>query len=168
MRIAGRPYHIRPVGHENDPQPIPAMIDGMETGLFLNDEMQAIGFLAAAESAGELPPVSLLLLLTDDRARLQHALGVDDVPDDPPQDERIHALTPMLCELGGSQLCCGVLLAIGRYGDPTPRGGDFGWHDAVHQAAATASLDCHGAYVVTPFGVRRVRPLAAPPGMLTA
>lgn len=144
------------------------MIVAMDTGLILNDETQAIGFLAAAESAGELPPVSLLLLLTDDRARLLLALGVDGVPDDPPQDERIHALTPVLCELARSQLCCGVLLAVGRYGDPTPRGGDFGWHDAVYQAAATAVLECHGAYVVTPFGVRRVRPLAAPPGTLVA
>ncbi len=144
------------------------MIAGMDTALFLDDETQAIGFLAAAESAGELPPVSLLLLLTDDRARLLLAVGVDGVPDDPPQDERVHSLTPVLCEMGRSRLCSGVLLAVGRYGDPTPRGGDFGWHDAAIQAAAAASLDCHGVYVVTPFGVRRVRPLPSPPGTLAA
>lgn len=140
----------------------------METTVFLDHETQALAFLSHAEAAGHLPPGSLLLLVVDDLARLVMPIGIDHVPDDPPQDERIHALTPLLRELRDFEQCGGALLAVGRHGDPKPRGGDFGWHDAFTQGTASAGLECHGTYVVTPVGIRRVRPLLAPPELSAA
>src|SRR5690606_38134164 len=138
----------------------------MHTTVFLDQETTAIRLLTTAEATGELPPRSLMLLITDRLARLVLAIGVDDVPDDPPQNERVVALTPVLGEISRPDDCDGALLAVGRYGDPRPRGGDLGWHDAFAHGTAAAGVTSHGTYVVTPRGVRRVRPWLAPPGLL--
>jgi hypothetical protein len=140
----------------------------METTVLLDHETQALAFLTSAQAAGQLPPGSLMVLAADRAARLVLPVGIDEVPDDPPQDERIGALAPLLQVLAGVERCGGVLLAVGRHGDPKPRGGDFGWHDAFTQGTAAAGLACHGTYVVTPTGARRVRPLLAPPELAAA
>lgn len=140
----------------------------MQTTVFLDHETTVISLLTTAEATGELPPRSLMLLITDELARLVLAIGVDDVPDDPPQHERVIALTPVLREISRRDDCHGALLAVGRYGDPRPRGGDLGWHDAFSQGTEAAGVASHGTYVVTPRGVRRVRPWLVPPDLLVA
>lgn len=141
----------------------------MQTTAFLDRETDALAFLATIHSSGQLPPGSLLVLAADDLARLVLPIGVDEVPDDPPQDERVASLLSLLLVVADNlERCRGVLLAIGRHGDPRPRGGDFGWHDAFAQGSTAAGLACYGTYVVTQAGVRRVRPLLAPPELSAA
>lgn len=130
--------------------------------LYLDRETQTIDFLVTAERAGDLAPPCLLVLVADDLARLVLPIAVDDVPADPPQDERIDALTGLFEQLAGLDRVHGVALAVGRLGHPNPRGNDFGWHDALAQCARAAGLTCYGTYVATPYGVRRVRPLLSP------
>lgn len=140
----------------------------MQTTIFIDHETKALALLTDIHASGQLPPGSLLLLVADECARLMLPIGIDEVPDDPPQDERIDALMSLLGLVVGLERCRGVLLAIGRHGDPRPRGGDFGWHDAFNQGSLGIGLACHGTYVVTPAGARRVRPLLAPPEIAAA
>ncbi|HEX5996675.1 MAG TPA: hypothetical protein VFY84_16160 [Jiangellales bacterium] len=129
---------------------------------YLHLERPTSDFLVAAERAGDLPPPSLLVLVGDECGRLVLPVAVDDVPDDPPQDERISALGVLLEQIAEFGRPSGVAMAVSRRGDPRPRGSDFGWHDALMQCCRIAGITCHGSYVVTPYGVRRVRPLPAP------
>jgi hypothetical protein len=130
--------------------------------LYLDRETQTIDFLVTAERAGDLPPPCLLLLAADDLGRLVLPIAVDEVPVDPPQDERISVLSALLEHVVALARLHGVALAVGRLGHPRPRGSDFGWHDALAQCCRTACVTCYGTYVATPIGVRRVRPLPAP------
>lgn len=133
------------------------MIVAMQT-LYLDREIQTIDFLATAERAGDLPPPCLLVLAADDVGRLVLPIAIDEVPDDPPQDERICALAALLEHIVTFDYLHGVALAVARLGDPRPRGSDFGWHDALAQCCSATCFICYGTYVVTPYGVRRVRP----------
>lgn len=134
----------------------------MDSEIFLDNETAAIGFLSAAAEAGELSPRSLLLLLTTAEGRLLTGVAIDQVPPDPPPDERARRLGPLLRGLDAGDWAAGGLLAVGREGDPKPRGGDFAWHDVFAAAARNARMYCHGTYVVTPLGVRKVRPYLTP------
>jgi hypothetical protein len=140
----------------------------MTTTTFLTHESQTIDTLATMEAVGDISAGSLLLLVADDQARLVLPLGIDDVPDDPPQHERVSTLRHAVEALSEIDQCAGLVLAVGRYGDPRPRGGDYAWHDAITQALAASRLTGHGTYVVTPSGVRKVRPQVAAPGLLAA
>lgn len=133
----------------------------MET-LYLDQDAEVIDFLVMAQRSGDLPPPCLLVLVADDLARLVLPIAVDEVPADPPQDERIDALAGLFDHLADIERVHGVALAVGRPGHPNPRGGDFGWHDALAQCCRSAGLTCYGTYVATPCGVRRVRPLLSP------
>jgi hypothetical protein len=137
------------------------MITDMQT-LYLHLEHQTIEFLVTAERAGDLPPPSLLVLVADESGRLVLPIAVDEVPDDPPQDERVSALAVLLEHIAEFGQPAGVAMAVSRRGDPRPRGSDFGWHDALAQCCRIARLTCHGTYVATPYGVRRVRPWPTP------
>lgn len=161
-------YHEQPVDGGSDPQAHVAKIDGMTSTVRLDNETSAIDLLATAEAVGDLPAGSLLVLVTDDDANLVIPIGIDDVPADPPQDERVGMLASLVHELTRIGRCGGVLLAVGRAGHPRPRGSNFGWHDAFAMTVNAGELDCHGTYVVTPSGVRRVRPLLAPPELSAA
>lgn len=137
------------------------MIDAMQI-LDLHLERQTIEFLATVERAGDLPPPSLLVLIADESGRVVLPVAVDEVPDDPPQDERISALAVVLEQIADFGRPPGVAMAVSRHGDPRPRGSDFGWHDALAQCCRMAHVTCYGTYVATPYGVRRVRPSPAP------
>lgn len=130
--------------------------------LYLDHETETIEFLTMAHRSGDLPPLCLLVLVADDLARLVLPIAVDEVPADPPQDERIDALAGLFEHLADIERVHGVALAVGRLGHPNPRGGDFGWHDALTQCCRSAGLTCYGTYVATPYGVRKVRPLPSP------
>jgi hypothetical protein len=130
--------------------------------LYLDRETQTIDFLVTAERTGDLSPDCLLVLVADGSGRLVLPIGIDEVPGDPPQDERIAVLAALLELLEELEHPHGVALAVGRLGHPNPRGGDFGWHDALQQCCRVTGLACHGTYVATPYGVRRVRPLVSP------
>jgi hypothetical protein len=140
----------------------------MEITTYLDHETQTIDLLSMLEATGDIPPGSLMLLLADNQARLMLPVGIDDVPEDPPQDERNVVLRHATAVLAHLDQCAGLTLAIGRFGDPKPRGSDYGWHDALVLAADGSQVVAHGTYVVTPSGVRRVRPFLAPPEMLAA
>jgi hypothetical protein len=130
--------------------------------LYLHLESQTIGFLVTAQRAGDLPPPSLLVLIADESGRVVLPIAVDELPDDPPQDERISALAVLLEHIAELGRPPGVAMAVSRRGDPQPRGSDFGWHDALAQCCRIARVTCYGTYVATPYGVRRVRPSPAP------
>lgn len=130
--------------------------------LYLHLERQTIEFLVTLERAGDLPPRSLLILVADELGRLVLPVAVDEVPDDPPQDERISALAVLLEPIAEFGRPPGVAMAVSRRGDPRPRGSDFGWHDALAQCCRNVGVTCYGTYVATPYGVRRVRPSPAP------
>ncbi|MGH8777088.1 MAG: hypothetical protein ACRDWI_18725 [Jiangellaceae bacterium] len=123
----------------------------------LDREIDAVAHLTAITTAGELPSRSLLVVFTDDDAMPVLAVGIDDVPVDPPQHARFQALRPLL-HLGAGHGYGGALLAVARRGDPRAQGGDLAWHDAFATTTRNAGLACHGTYVVTPAGIRRVRP----------
>jgi hypothetical protein len=136
----------------------------------LDVEIHAIRYLAAVTAAhpllplpalaapDELRPGSLLVALTDDHANPCTAVAVDDVPADPPQHSRVRALVPLLRFVAAELGSAGALLAVARHGDPRAQGGDLAWHDAFAGTSRIAGLACHGTYVVTPAGIRRVRP----------
>jgi hypothetical protein len=124
----------------------------------LDVEIHAIRYLAAAVTAGELRPGSLLVAFTDDEAHPRTAVAVDNVPADPPQHSRVHALGPLLRLVTAEFGFAGAQLAVARYGDPRPQGGDLAWYDAFAGTSRVAGLACHGTYVVTPSGIRRVKP----------
>ncbi len=130
--------------------------------LHLDDEAQTVQFLITVQRAGELPPPCLLVLVADDLGRLVLPIAIDEIPADPPQDERIEVLSAMLEHVVALDGLHGVALAVSRAGHPQPRGSDFGWHDAHTQCCRAARVTCHGTYVATPYGVRRVRPGPAP------
>ena len=123
----------------------------------LDREADAIRYLFRMVRAGELHPGSLLVVVSDVDARVDTTLAVDGVPRDPPQYSRVQAFGPLL-RLVADRGHAGVLLAVAREGDPRAQGGDLAWHDAFAGTARTAGLACHGTYVVTPVGIRRVRP----------
>lgn len=123
----------------------------------LPHEPDAIRYLAAITGAGELRPGSILVGLTDDAGCPTMVVAVDDVPADPPQYSRIQALDPLL-RLAAEHHHAGALLAVARHGHPRAQGGDLAWHDAFATTTGNAGLACHGTYVVTPGGIRRVRP----------
>lgn len=129
----------------------------MDFTIRLDREVDAIRYLRAIAGAGELRPGSLLVVTSDGDACAQTSVAVDDVPCDPPQYSRVQALGPLL-RLIADRGFPGVLLAVARHGDPATQGGDLAWHDAFAGTARTAGLACHGTYVVTPTGIRRVRP----------
>lgn len=131
---------------------------GMDTTPRVDVEPDAIRYLATAAAVGELHPGSLLVALTDDEARVEVAVAVDDVPVDPPQHSRVRALGPLLRHLESAFGFGGALLAVARHGDPRTQGGDLAWHDAFAGTTRMAGLACHGTYVVTPTGIRRVKP----------
>src|SRR5215207_9478514 len=138
-------------------RPNPAASPGMETTR-LDVESHAIRYLAAAAAAQQLRPGSLMVAFTDGDAHAQLAVGVDEVPADPPQHSRVHALAPLLRLVVAEFGFAGGLLAVARHGDPRAQGGDLAWHDAFAGTSRLAGLACHGTYVVTPSGIRRVRP----------
>lgn len=140
-----------------DPQGQAGSIGRMDAKTRLDREADAIRYLSCIVQAGELRPGSLLVVITDVDATAETAVAVDDVPHDPPQYARVQALGPLLRHLadGGYP---GVLLAVARQGHPSTQGGDLAWHDAFAGTAKMAGLTCHGTYVVTPTGIRRVRP----------
>jgi hypothetical protein len=138
------------------------------TTTYLDRETQSIDTLATMHAMGEIPLGTLMVLVADKDARLVLPLGIDEVPDDPPLHERITTLRHTVEALSEIDQCAGLLLAIGRSGDPKPRGSDFGWYDAMAQAIAGSRLVGHGTYVVTPSGVRKVRPHVASSGLLAA
>ncbi|HET6728949.1 MAG TPA: hypothetical protein VFG96_05980 [Jiangellaceae bacterium] len=123
----------------------------------LDREADAIRYLFCVVRAGELRPGSLLVVVSDLDARVDTALAVDGVPRDPPQYSRVQALGPLL-RVVADRGHAGVLLAVAREGDPRTQGGDLAWHDAFAGTATMAGLACHGTYVVTAAGIRRVRP----------
>ncbi|HEU0212613.1 MAG TPA: hypothetical protein VFR13_00915 [Jiangellaceae bacterium] len=129
----------------------------MDTTIRLGREADAIRYLTCIVRAGELQPGSLLVVVTDLDTCVESALAVDGVPHDPPQYSRVQALGPLL-RLVAEHGHAGVLLAVAREGDPRAQGGDLAWHDAFAGTAGLAGLACHGTYVVTPAGIRRVRP----------
>jgi hypothetical protein len=129
----------------------------MDTTIRLDRETEAIRYLSCIVRAGELQPGSLLVVVTDLDHRVETALAVDGVPRDPPQYSRVQAMAPLL-RLVAEHGHAGVLLAVAREGDPRTQGGDLAWHDAFAGTAIRAGLACHGTYVVTPAGIRRVRP----------
>ena len=155
---AGRIYHVLAVDRYDDPQPGTVSISGMENTTRMDTEADAICFLVAVAAAGELAPGSLLVAFADHAGHSCGAIAVDDVPADPPQHSRVRALAPLLRGLAAADRCAGVLLAIARQGDPRAQGGDLAWHDAFAGTSRVAGLHCHGTYVVTPSGIRRVRP----------
>ena len=129
----------------------------MDTTTRLDREADAIRYLSCVAQAGELRPGSLLVAATDRDAEVEKAIAVDGVPHDPPQYSRVGALGPLLRQIANDGHP-GVLLAVARQGDPRTQGGDLAWHDAFAGTARMAGLTCHGTYVVTPTGIRRVRP----------
>jgi hypothetical protein len=130
--------------------------------LHLDSEAHTIEFLVTAQQAGDLAPPCLLVLVADDLGRLVLPIAIDEVPADPPQDERIGVLAALLEHVVALDCLHGVALAVARAGHPRPRGSDFGWHDALEQCCRVARLECHGTYVATPYGVRKVRPAPTP------
>ncbi len=124
----------------------------------LDDEAAVHANLEIFAEQGDLPPGSLTLLLADTDCRLTMAVMVEDVPADPPQDERIRMLAPLLRQLRDHGDVDGVLLVVARDGSTQIDGGDLAWHDAFTGPAQTAHLTSHGIYLATPSGVRRVRP----------
>ncbi len=130
----------------------------METRTQLDVEANAVRFLATVVAAGEFRPGSLLLVLTDVDATMAMTAAVDDVPPDPPQHSRVRALGPLLRHVAAEFGFAGALLAVARHGDPRAQGGDLAWHDAFAGTSRLAGLSCLGTYVVTPSGIRRVRP----------
>lgn len=71
----------------------------MTTTLRLDDEAAVHRSLEALAEQGELPPGSLLVFLADDDARATLSVGIDEVPRDPPQDQRVGTLGPFLRRL---------------------------------------------------------------------
>ncbi|PSL02180.1 hypothetical protein CLV30_111135 [Haloactinopolyspora alba] len=124
----------------------------------LDDEAAVHANLEILAEHGELPPDSLLVLLGDADSRVIMAVAVDDLPADPPQDERVRILAPFLRRLREDIDVDGVALVIARRGTTQVGGGDLGWYDAFTGCAGTARLSCHGVYLATPSGVRHVRP----------
>lgn len=124
----------------------------------LDDEAAVHANLEILAEQGELPPGSLLVLLGDTDSRVIMAVAVDDLPEDPPQDERVRILAPFLRRLREDIDVDAVALVISRRGTARVGGGDLGWHDAFTGCAGTARLSCHGVYLATPSGVRQVRP----------
>jgi hypothetical protein len=129
----------------------------MDPTIRLDREAEAIRYLSCIVRAGELQPGSLLVVVADLDHRVETALAIDGVPHDPPQYSRVQAMGPLL-RLVAERGHAGALLAVAREGDPRTQGGDLAWHDAFAGTATRAGLACHGTYVVTPAGIRRVRP----------
>ena len=129
----------------------------MDTITSLASELDAFRFLTTVVAVGELQPGSLLVACTDHDGHPITIVAVDEVPADPPQHSRVHALGQLL-ELVATSGHAGGLLAVSRLGECRVQGGDLAWHDAFATTSRNVGLDCHGTYLVTPAGMCRVRP----------
>lgn len=87
----------------------------MRSRFQLDDEAAVITNLEHLAERGELLSGSLLLLLADVHHTIVFAIGVDDVPPDPPQHERVQTLGPFLRRLRADvDVIHGALLVVVR------------------------------------------------------
>ncbi|HSK26340.1 MAG TPA: hypothetical protein VK894_05455 [Jiangellales bacterium] len=125
----------------------------------VSDALAVLDVLAAA---GEADPGSLLLVLAGPAGQVALVVGIDEVPPDPPQHERVGVLAPFLRGLADQvDGIEGIALAVCRDGSTEVEGGDLAWHDAFTGAVRVAGFADHGTYLVTPRGGRPVLPRGA-------
>ncbi len=126
----------------------------------LDDEAAVRTNLELLAEQGDLPSGSLLVMLGDAHSRIVIAVAIDDVPPDPPQDERVSLLGPFLRQVREHPDVHGALLVVARAGSAQVGMSDLAWHDAFDGSSRIAGLTAHGVYLATPSGVRRVSPRA--------
>lgn len=95
----------------------------------------------------------LLLLLTDDRLRLQVPFMVDDIPRGADRQEKEDFARTMATTLSGPCPTGGIAVVVARRGSLRPTRGDQVWAEIVQAACARAGLVFLGCVVATPGGV---------------
>lgn len=124
----------------------------------VNDEFDVIRELGFMRDDGQLREGDLAIVFADANGNKMCGVVLEDVPESPPQDERLRALTT-LAEAAEHTECAGVLVATRRAGASEVRGDDLAWNDALIAVAERFRLVPHGVYVATHDAVTRVQPL---------
>jgi hypothetical protein len=130
-----------------------------ERDINLNEPASVIAGLTELRDLDGFTPGSLAVVLADHNARGICVVLIDEVPADPPQDERVEVLA---CLIGATRshglddAISGFLVAHERTGSGDVRGHDLAWRDAATVVAKDAGLVLYGNYMVTSDGVARV------------
>lgn len=100
-------------------------------------------------AAGESLPASGLAVLYDvPDDRTPAYVLIPDAPPDPPQHDRVRALSGLLGSIVTTRGATSAVLVVVRGGSRARRGDDYAWHDAFHEAGASAGLSPVGVYVL--------------------
>lgn len=130
-----------------------------EQDINLKNPASVIAGLTELRDLDAFNPGSLAVIFADHDALGVCTAMIDDVPDDPPQTDRVDVLASLLgCTTshGLGSLISGFLLAHERPGTDQVRGHDLAWHDAAATVADETGFILYGNYVVTDDGVARV------------